>query len=372
MNKFQQNLFNDLMKLCENEVFYYVDHNICGKVFRIFNYRIATYNDFCLPSALECRGHTFLMDGNNPVDLVCLPPFKFFNYAENPMVMDLDISKALIYMEKMDGSLISSVKDVDSLWGFRLKSKTSFTSSQAVEAEKMLTDDSVLRNWIYKQVIMDRTVSMEYCSPHNRIVIGYTEPKLIILNVRDNKTGKTFYPHELYHDEIARKYLVNYVTNSDVSYTYEQIRNMNGIEGFVALFDDGRVVKIKTSSYCIAHKIKDKINNPKALFEACLYETSDDLRSMFYDELALKQINTMESLVRHEYNHRSAQLKSFYEENKSLSRKDYAILAQNTFKDGTFPLAMNLYLGKDIGLKEWMMKNYRMFGISDEKIEEVE
>jgi T4 RnlA family RNA ligase len=354
------------MKLCENEAFYYVDQNVDGRVFRVFTYRLASYTEFCLPNALECRGHTFLMNGDDPVELVSLPPAKFFNVFENPMVMDIDVSKALIYMDKMDGSLISSVKDIGAFWGFRLKSKTSFTSSQAVEAEKMLTDDSVLRNWIYKQVMMDRTVSMEYCSPHNRIVISYTEPKLTILNVRDNKTGETFYPHDLWHDEIARRYLVNYVSNLDVSYTYEQILSMTGIEGFVALFDDGRVVKIKTSSYCIAHKIKDKINNPKALFEACLYETSDDLRSIFHDdELALKKINEMEALVRHEYNHRFAQLQAFYEENKFLSRKDYAILGQSVLKDGTFSLAMNLYLGRDIGLKDWMMKNYRMFGISD-------
>jgi RNA ligase len=367
MNQFQRNLFNDLMKLCdESEAFYYVDQKVDGKVFRVFTYRLASYTDFCKPNALECRGHTFLMDGLVPVDLVCLPPFKFFNVTENPMVMDLDVSKAIIYMDKMDGSLISSVKDIDTLWGFRLKSKTSFTSSQAKDAEQLLADDCTLWNWIYHQVKLDRTVSMEFCAPHNRIVIGYMEPKLTILNVRDNKTGETFYPHDLWEDEIVRKYLVNYLTNLDVSYTYEQILTMNGIEGFVALFDDGRVVKIKTEAYCILHKTKDSINNPKALFQACLYETSDDLRSLFYDDpLAIQQITVMENLVRTNFNHISSQLQKFYDENKLLDRKSYAILAQSTFKDGTFSLAMNLYLGKDMGLKDWMMKNYRDFGIND-------
>ena len=367
MNQFQRNLYNDLMKLCENEAFYYVDQKVDGKVFRVFTYRLASYTEFCLPNALECRGHTFLMDREIPIDLVCLPLFKFFNYAENPMVMDIDVSKALIYMDKMDGSLISSVKDIDAFWGFRLKSKTSFTSSQAKDAEKMLGDNWELLNYIYQQVLLDRTVSMEYVSPSNRIVIGYLEPKLIILNVRCNKTGETFYPHDLWENEIARKYLVNYSTNLDTLYTYDQILGMTGIEGFVALFDDGRVCKVKTEAYCVLHKTKDSINNPKALFQACLYETSDDLRSLFHDdELAMKQINAMESLVRKEYNHRSAQLQKFYDENKHLDRKNYAILGQQVLKDaGTFSLAMNLYLGKEMGLRDWMMKNYRVFGITD-------
>jgi len=366
VNQFQQTLYNDLMKLCENEAFYYVDQNMDGKVFRVFTYRLASYTEFCLPNALECRGHTFLMYNGEPKALVSLPPTKFFNAFENPMVMDIDVSKALIYMDKMDGSLISSVKDVDAFWGYYLKSKTSFTSSQAVDAEQLLADDYVLQNWIYQQVLMDRTVNLEFCAPHNRIVIGYMEPKLTILNVRDNKTGETLYPHDLWEDEVARKYLVNYSTNLDVLYTYDQIMDLTGIEGFVTLFDDGRVVKCKTKWYCALHKTKDSINNPKALFQACLFETSDDLRSMFYDDpLAILQITTMETLVRTNFNHISSQLQKFYDENKLLSRKDYAILAQSTFKDGTFSLAMNLYLGKDMGLKDWMMKNYREFGIND-------
>jgi len=376
VNQFQQTLYNDLMTLCENEAFYYVDQNVDGKVFRVFTYRLASYTEFCLPNALECRGHTFLMKGDTAVDLVCLPPAKFFNAYENPFVMDLDFSKSLIYMDKKDGSLISTVKDIDARCGFRLKSKTSFSSSQAKDAEVLLmrADYNDLLDYIYKQTLRDRTVNMEYCAPNNRIVIGYAEPHLTILNVRDNKTGEVFYPHDLYHNRVLHKYLVPYLTNLEVQYGYDEILGMTGIEGFVVLFDDGRVCKVKTESYCVLHKTKDSINNPKALFQACLYETSDDLRSLFHDdELAMKQINAMETLVRKEYNHRSAQLQKFYDENKSLDRKDYAILGQSVLKDaGTFSLAMNLYVGKEMGLRDWMMKNYREFGITDVPVVEQE
>lgn len=385
MNQFQQNLYGDLMELCNNnEAFYYVDQQVDTKVFRVFTYRLASYTEFCLPNALECRGHTFLMDGDFPSALVCLPPAKFFNAYENPFVMDLDFSQTKFAMDKIDGSLISSVK-VDG--GYVLKSKTSFASSQAVAAmnllKKMETEGlTSLKNFIELHAAKNRTVNLEYCAPDNRIVIGYTEPKLTILSVRCNETGRTWYPYDMvreWYDTLddwicASKYFVDYNVNHPVSIhdrigtymTYEEILGMTGIEGFVVVFKDGRVCKVKTEAYCVLHKTKDSINNPKALFQACLYETSDDLRSLFHDdELAMKQITAMETLVRTNFNHISSQLQKFYDENKLLDRKSYAILGQQTFKDGTFSLAMNLYLGKDMGLKDWMMKNYREFGIND-------
>lgn len=102
MNQFQQTLYNDLMKLCENEAFYYVDQKVDGKVFRVFTYRLASYTEFCLPNALECRGHTFLMDGDVAVDLVSLPPAKFFNYHEllpNINTIDEKMKRASIAYE---------------------------------------------------------------------------------------------------------------------------------------------------------------------------------------------------------------------------------------------------------------------------------
>jgi T4 RnlA family RNA ligase len=359
-----QNLYNDLMNLVQqSEAFYFVDHVIDGKTFRVFTYRLASYTEFCLPNALECRGHTFLLNGDS-VELVCLPPTKFFNGFENPMVMDLDFSKVKLAMDKLDGSLISTVKDLSVRGGFRLKSKTSFTSSQAVEAEKLLQQDQLLFSMVSNFVNYNYCVNFEYISPTNMIVIGYENPQLRILNVRNMTNGETLYPDEIWQMYLfLHNYLVHFTT--DFNKTYEEILAMEGIEGFVLVFEDGRVVKCKTEKYCILHKTKDSVNNPKALFQACLYETSDDLRSMFHeDKVAIRLIDSMETLVRKEYNHRHHILQDFFNENKELSRKDYAIKGQKELGD-MFSLGMNLYLGKDVGLKEWMMKNYRMFNISD-------
>ena len=368
MKTYQENLFNNLMNLCSSsESFFFIDKIIDGQVYRVFSYRLASYTEFMLTDGLECRGHTFALN-DGAVNLVCLPPFKFFNIFENPSVMDLDLKNSLLYMDKRDGSLISTVHDARMPHGFRLKSKTSFDSEQAIDAYTLLTSKNGLLNVVKSLVAKRLCVNFELTSPKNRIVLGYEKPELKILNVRDLDTGRTIFPHEMIGDEWcdAYRHIVDYHLNYGKYYTYEEILAMTGIEGYVVLFNDGRLVKIKNNWYCTLHKTKDSINNPKALFQACLFEASDDLRSLFHDdELAMKQITAMETLVRKEYNHRSAQLQKFYDENKLLSRKDYAILAQQTFKDGIFPLAMNLYLGKDMGLKDWMMKNYREFGITD-------
>jgi hypothetical protein len=71
------------------------------------------------------------------------------------------------------------------------------------------------------------------------------------------------------------------------------------------------------------------------------------------------------------YNRLHKLVDDFYQTNKDLSRKDYAILGQQELKaDGVFSQAMNLFLGKDMGLKEHMIKNYKAFGIVDTAVTE--
>ena len=85
MNDYQDSLYNDLMKLCdENEAFYYTDQQVDGRYYRIFLHRLASYTDFLEPNALEGRGVMFEMDNEGkdalPIRLASLPFSKFFNY----------------------------------------------------------------------------------------------------------------------------------------------------------------------------------------------------------------------------------------------------------------------------------------------------
>lgn len=369
MNAFQQTLYDNLMAICATtEAFYYVDQDYEGDIYRIFLYRLASYTDFQLPNALECRGHTFRI--TNGVELVCMPMEKFFNLGENPSVINLDLSVHNIdsIMDKLDGSLISTAI---TRYGLRLKTKGSFFSEQSVAATALLQSNynTELREYCNRMAANGYTVNMEYTSPSNRIVLGYDDSQLRVLNVRNNENGK-YLPFDEIAVALHSKFIVPVHKIPVQSEEWiNSIYGMTGIEGFVINLKNGPTIKVKCDAYCVLHKTKDSISSERKLFEACVMETADDLRGLFKDDqYTINLINTMEVKVSKLYNHISVVIEKFYNENKHLDRKTYAILGQNTSEitdNGVFGLVMNVYVGKPYDLKEFMIKNYTKFGIRD-------
>lgn len=371
MNTNLDTLFDDLMELCsKNEAFYFVDHyDRYGDTYRVFTYRLASYTDFQNRNATECRGHTFRKDGEKWV-LASLAMQKFFNYGEHiGWGTEMDLSKIVAVMDKLDGSLISTV--VDGHGGFFLKSKTSFKSTQAVDASWHLFNFAQMRfrEGVALAVQDGYTVNFEWVSPLNQIVIGYSEPKLIVLNARHMETG----------EYMSRADMVRYFGEENIVKSFDiptdphqfmiDAGQMTGIEGFIICFENGLWVKHKTDAYCTLHHLKDSINNARRLWEACVNETADDLRALFHeDPISVAKIIDMEEKASAVYTEIHKQVHGFFNENKDLDRKSYAILGQERLsKDGTFSLAMNLYLGKDADIKGFMVKNYKKYGIKDEE-----
>jgi T4 RnlA family RNA ligase len=371
-------LFENLMLLCEGEdsPFSFKDHEFGGDTFRIFNYRIASYTDFCKPDALECRGIMFKLQDGKPVRIACRPPKKFFNLNENPFTMNLDHDKIVEFMVKADGSLISSF-----LWGDKynlgLKSKAALASEQAVWAMEYLNrpENEAFKDEIHELTIKGWTVNMEYVAPENRVVLPYQKPELLVLNIRNNETGLT-----LFHNQVYGCPGLNWVRSKQVDDKekakefVKEIPSMVDIEGFVIRYDDGLLVKVKTEWYLHLHLTKDSIVIPRRLFGCVIAETTDDLRSLFSnDEWALKTIKAMEDRVKPQFNHMVQTVESYYSTNKDLVRKDYAIKGQKELGP-YFSLAMDKYLverglrssGPDY--KEYAIKNYKTFGIKDEEL----
>lgn len=379
MNDFQKTLYTNLMALCgpHQEAFYYVDQTCPnGNYHRIFLYRLASYTEFMQPGALESRGHTFRIDADgNPLALVSMPMNKFFNHGENPFVMNLDLSTIVEVMDKLDGSLISTVKVSDS--DFFLKSKGSFNSEQAKAAMRLINTPKYeeLREFCGASMLYDNTVNMEYMAPDNRIVIGYMEPTLKVLNVRCNRTGR-YVPRDDYFLSNKFRVDVHSVPEDGEAWLQSVYKSEDNIEGFVARLACGTWFKVKTEKYCALHHTKDSITIPRRLFEACVTGGADDLRAMFAtDPVAVMQIDEMDTKVRGIYNRLHMNVHGFYNVHKHEDRKTYAIAGQAdpVLKvDGTFSLAMNLYLGKEANVEEFMVKNYKKYGIKDEAPEEVE
>jgi len=378
-------LYQNLMNLCgePDSPFFYKDFEFDGYTYRIFNYRLASYTDFLKPDALWARGIMFNMYEGQMDQLVCRPMPKFFNMDENPLTMNLDHRKLVSIMSKEDGSLISTFIHYAEVDGeekpfLSLKSKGSLDSDQAKMAKAVLRDpemnyfmlrlrDATLDGW---------TVNMELTSPDNRIVLPYQKTQLKILNAVFLPTGEVIYRdgcEDTALELLDEEYWVeeHYVNPGEEEEFIKKVDSQTGIEGYVFRYPD-QLVKKKTTWYLTLHATKDSITIPRRLFECVINEATDDLKSMFAtDPAALAAIKDMEEKVIPKFNHICSIPDKFYKENAHLSRKDYAIKGQAELGE-FFSLAMNRYLlenkiqAKPIDLKEWAIKNYKMFGIKEE------
>ncbi len=422
MKKTDLEIYQDLMALCtENEIngvniedaFYFQDFALEGSdsTLRIFNYRMAGYTQFQLPSALECRGIMFWVDvDGNFISLVCFPMEKFFNYRENPFAMYPDTTELYMNIEevqvKEDGSLMSSyINPITNVLG--IKSRGSIKSDQCIAAEVWLNVSSghfadqvvALRTEVEQATRDGWTVNLEWCSPIHRIVLPYEHGHMRVLNMRCRMTGRyadkdldirTKYPHiaaNMAQVESLDSFGDVMITQ-DFDDAFDALKVMTGREGYIfklaqefvdANPNHSRWFKGKTDWYCALHHSKDSVTNPRRLFECVMEDGTDDLRQMFMgntpeetDHQALALIDAAEQKYGAIYNHQVATVEAFYEENKHLERKEFAIKGQEELekKLGSFGLAMALYAGKKVDYKANLKKKWKSLGLKDEKVED--
>lgn len=378
---FAQKTYNNLMKLIEkNEAFFYKDFNLHDKVYRIMNYRLASWTLFQEPSSIDCRGIMYDVTDSNMVKLVSLPPEKFFNYEEGGV--DHTKGKLGDKMVKMDGSLISTYVHNDEVF---FKSKGSLFSSQALDSMKFLNkeENSRFKKELDTLVNHGFTVNLEYTSPENRIVIPYQTEELTVLSARRHEDGKNFFATKLM--ELLDTYDLTSIKNKMVDHEslhkkdIDQIKFVDAVraeqegEGYVVeiVLEDNTsyLTKIKNIKYIALHHTKDSVNSPKALFEAVIEEATDDLRSMFADDpYVLNKVEEMEKHVQPIFNSMVVTVEGFHAENKDLNRKDYAIKAKSEHPE-FMGLMMNSYLNQEIDYKEFAKKRRKeMFGIGEDPV----
>lgn len=360
-------LYNNLINLTTvNKNFFFKDFELDDKIYRIFNYRIASFSDFNNPGAIESRGIMFEVSKSGEyINIKSRPMIKFWNLFENPHTIDLDLSKVVRVMDKADGSLISSYSHNNEI---KLKSKGSLNSAQAIDAMEYLyhTDQSDLLSMIESFDALNYTINLEWCSPDNRIVLSYDTPHLQILNIRHNYTGEYLnIPKNITID----KYKVKEIkVNNPIEFIASIPDMKTKIEGFVCEMENGQLFKVKTLSYLALHHTKDSINCSRRLYEAVLEETTDDMRGLFYDDPhALSLIEDMETFVETKMIELIDTVEFTYNENKYLDRKEYAITCKSTLSNLQFPLAMNLYLDKPVNYKDFMKSKWKEFGLVDNK-----
>jgi len=226
------------------DLFYSSETIIDGYKIVVFNYRLAQYNDFINPpgdvrNAFEMRGLTYVFNTDGTLYERYLLLDKFFNLNQVPStlyseVKDLKINN--IY-SKEDGSVITFIKLPNGK--VIAKTKMSFEADQAKGANLVYSENNKLENFINWTLENDITAIFEYVAPDNRIVLKYYERDLILLRLRDNKTGEYLnlddFKEKLEGIKLASKY--EFTLNELI----ELAKSESDVEGWVVQFEGGKM-----------------------------------------------------------------------------------------------------------------------------------
>ena len=240
---------------------------------KIINYVVAMADTFDMagPEDLgaairrECRGIIFDTEGR----IMSRPFHKFFNVNEREETQThlIDMSQPHVIMEKMDGSMIRPVRLNGTV---RLATKMGITDI-AEESERLLTSDQY--DWLDHVMLTGVTPIFEYIAPTNKIVIDYTEPKLVLLAMRNNVSGNYFMPHWTAFEVVPQYGSVD----GGLSEYIARAREMQGREGDIIRFANGHMIKIKNDWYVRIHKTKDLIRTDRNIADIIVNEQLDDV-----------------------------------------------------------------------------------------------
>ncbi|MGP4092991.1 RNA ligase [Nonomuraea sp. KM90] len=212
----------------------------------IYNYTEKTqYEGAWDAITTTCRGLIVGPDG-----LVMARPFaKFFNYGD-PMAGELDLSAPAEVIDKLDGSLGIMYP---TMRGYRIATRGSFTSAQAVHATEVL-------HARYGDFTPPpgMTVLFEVVYPENRIVVDYAgADDLFLLGAVDKANGYVVGPDWVSGWSGPRATVFSVRTLADAL----ALPPRPGAEGVVVrLVESGRMVKLKQADYVALHKVITGLN----------------------------------------------------------------------------------------------------------------
>lgn len=346
-------LYNKYEELTKDSEVFYSASQFTEEGYEVisYTYRLASYTDFLEPLALECRGHAFIKDCAGNVKQFAVGFEKFFNYGENPFTeaSKIDKLKPVGIYEKLDGSMILVGKLPNG--ELLTKTKTTINSEQAKAAQRIIDSNKDYYDFCSKIIDEGYTPIFEYTGPDNWIVVRYNEEKLVLLALRHMETGEYL--------DISGISAIPIVTKYDITLEdIERIQSEDKVkEGFVVVFENKQRVKFKNLEYVRRHRLKEGISNIKVLADLILNGDMDDVMSVFqYDEEVKKYIEETTVKIRKIFFDLETKVTNYYNCNKDLDRKSYAIKAKEEL-GLEMCLAMSLFIGREADIKNYIMKN---------------
>ena len=321
--------YEQALAICQrNPVFYETKHKVNGYDVSVFNYRLATYDDFRSEDAFEMRGLTFVFNTDGTLYKRFLGLHKFFNVNETEITQAHDIKdyEVINVSNKLDGSLITFIELPNG--EIVAKTKNAFEADQATRAMKIFSDDDMLKSFIREQLDKGHNVFFEYTSPLNRIVIKYSVSSLSLIKIRDGLTGEYLFNESVPEGlKMAENETFGFTSLSDLMKTYETLEDK---EGSVITFrkPDGEqlLVKVKTADYFAKHHLMTEfIYQENVIVEMILNETIDDMLSLIEDEEVRERINGLIKIAQTKFREEVERAQKFvdiYLEDPDVPAKD--------------------------------------------------
>jgi len=329
--------YEEAVEMCSSEssAFYETKKEVDGFPISIFNYRLAQWKDFENPipskpelKGFEMRGLTFVFnkDGTLFNRYVLLEKFFNLNQVPDSMYSVVKDYKIRYVNNKEDGSIASFVKLPNGkILG---KSKMGFDNDQSNGINKIYKTNPDVKSFVDWCLNNDIVPIFEYVAPHNRIVLRYSDEELILLRLRDNKTGKHIDIKE-HIDKIRSIKIAPFEDDHTLDDLIEKSKSEAEKEGWIVQFEGDHLVKIKTDWYVSLHGLlTNDIYREHIIIEYILDDKIDDLLGQVPEEEveAHERIEKIISIVKKSLLEKELELKKDYKLYLDIgNRKDFAL-----------------------------------------------
>jgi RNA ligase len=350
--------YEEAVELCSypDSPFYESKMVVDGFNVSVFNYRLAQSKDFDKPleSKPELRGHemrglTFVFneDGSLYKRYVLLEKFFNLNQVPDSMYSIVKDYKIRFVNNKEDGSIATFIKLPNGkVVG---KSKMGFDNDQSNGINKLYKTNPDVKSLVDWCLDDDIVPIFEYVAPHNRIVLRYSCEELILLRLRDNKTGKHIDIGD-HLDKIGSIKIAPFEDDHTLDSLIELSKKEIDKEGWIVQFENGHLVKIKTDWYCERHGLlTNDLYRENIIIGYILDDKIDDILGQIPEEEveAHERINKIISIVKRALVDKVAEIKKSYQVfiDMGEDRKEYALKYIKT--EPNFGYVMAMANGKD-------------------------
>lgn len=299
-------------------------------------YNISDRNTFKDPLACEARGITFDKETGN---IIGRPLHKFFNLGEREDTLKNNVNFSDIFSiwDKIDGTMISLHRVNGNL---AVKTKKSFLSNEAKRATQFLSkpeNQNILK--FCNELVDEFTPVFEFTDPENTIVISHKKMDVVLLHVRHIKTGSYIPYNDPDLTALVEKYNVKRLSplnlkqtekgTLDIDSVLEDLKVIEGIEGYIMQFNDGRMIKIKSDWYNAQHRAEAGLRE-RDVVKMFLDGTLDDVKgALKTDGYDITKLESIESNVLAELNKMETYITEKVELLKGLDMKSAALKINN-------------------------------------------